>query len=228
MPRGYKIWIVGHSLGAAAASLLGVMLRSRIPSLRNDDGTRLEVLAFASPPVLDYDNAIACAPFCTTIVNNSDIIPRASLANLMVGLELLKNVNSKLEEKGLDYAKNGSALIRKLAEGSNSELLMEASEFVAMRDKVMDQVELRDPDHLYVPGKTLILYDKFKKKPNGKQGDKDAENGNDETTAEGLVLSKDGTCAVLRMVLLDDRSITDHLSPSYRSSIKALLTPEPA
>ena len=80
---------------------MGVILRSRFPELIDDDGKMLKVLAFASPPVLDYDAALASKSFTTTIVNNSDIIPRSSLSNLVVMLEFLSTVHDKMVEKGV-------------------------------------------------------------------------------------------------------------------------------
>ena len=71
LPQGYKIQLVGHSLGAACAAMVAVFLRSRIEKLRYDNnGKLLSVLAFASPPSLDLASALACERFCLTVVNN--------------------------------------------------------------------------------------------------------------------------------------------------------------
>uniref|UniRef100_A0A7N0TTC8 Fungal lipase-like domain-containing protein n=1 Tax=Kalanchoe fedtschenkoi TaxID=63787 RepID=A0A7N0TTC8_KALFE len=55
---GYKLCIVGHSLGGAIASLLGIRLYGRYPNLH--------VYAYGSLPCLDFAIADACSDFITT------------------------------------------------------------------------------------------------------------------------------------------------------------------
>lgn len=254
LPNDYKLLITGHSLGAGVAALVGVILRSRFPALLRDDGTLLKVLAFASPPILDYDNAVDCKAFTTTIVNNSDIIPRASLSNLVVMLELLKMVNKKLEEKGLDPKdfNTWTAYIRMLTAGKDGTMLMTVEEVREMMEAAFEKVELRDPDHLYVPGRVIHLYDLWSKEgaveadekiakkaqrvnakvkkvvPKKADDEKDDDEEEEEVrTAERLYIG-DGASNVLRHIEMDSRMLTDHLSPGYRSSIKALLSAQAA
>jgi pimeloyl-ACP methyl ester carboxylesterase len=124
----YKIVIAGHSLGAAAASLLAIILRSRMPSLVLHDN--LQVYSFASPPVLDHDAALACTSFTTTIVNNSDIVPRSSMANLRSFIQFLQVFHQKLEGEGMGLGSPKAAikLIRKLLRGTDGDLLMTQEE----------------------------------------------------------------------------------------------------
>jgi pimeloyl-ACP methyl ester carboxylesterase len=245
LPNGYKLLITGHSLGAGVAALVGVILRSRFPALLTDDGTLLKVLAFASPPVLDYDNAMDCKAFTTTIVNNSDIIPRSSLSNLVVMLELLKTVNKKLEEKGLNPKDFNSwaGFVRMLTVNKDGTMLMTVEEVRDTMEAAFEKVELRDPDHLYVPGRVIHLYDLWSKQGavevdekiakkaqqvNAKAKEGDAAVEEEEVrTAERLYVG-DGASNLLRYIEMDARMLTDHLSPGYRSSIKALLSPQAA
>ena len=87
----YSLRIVGHSLGGGVAILLGILVRSIFPSLAERDAVRVH--AFAPPPVLDIDGATGCEFFVTSVVNNADIIPRGSVANLAVLMELLRVIN---------------------------------------------------------------------------------------------------------------------------------------
>lgn len=195
----------------------------------DDYGRRMRVLAYASPPILDYDSAKACALFTTTIVNNSDIIPRASLSNLAVYMEILEGVNKKLTEKGLVDAqsrKGTSALIRKLAEGTKGELLMEADELFEISDIANAKVEVKDPDHLYVPGRVLVMYDRWNSTTQTKEEEKkdDSSVVDSKKTAEGFIISEDGATNVLRTIEMHERMITDRLAEGYRSSIKSLMT----
>jgi hypothetical protein len=236
LPQNYKLVITGHSLGAGVASMLGVLLRSKLPQLRNDDGDLLKVVAFASPPVLDYDNALACASFCTTVVNNSDLIPRASLSNLVVFMEFIKAVSKRLEEKGAaprDLA-TAAGFLRMLSQGDEGPMIMSVDEIKQELEAAFDRVELKDPDHLYVPGKVLHMYDLWSKEGYGEV--EEGEGILEEETKDGERISNtstrtaerahvtDGTSESLRYIELDSRMMMDHMSPGYRSSIKALLS----
>ena len=231
LPTGYKILVTGHSLGAGVAALLGVLLRARFPTLLADDsGTILRVMAFASPPVLDCDSALACEPFVTTVVNKSDIIPRASLSNLLVLMEFLKVLNEKLEKTGkkptdvLGVSQFILGLTKK-----DSDMVMSMDEMTEGLSKVFEKVELRDPDHLYVPGKVMHMYDLWSKTDYDIVEDavEDAMGDEDDKlkgvrTAEGAQIT-DGTSKMLRTIDLDSRFMLDHLAPAYRSSIRSLL-----
>ena len=233
LPTGYKILVTGHSLGAGVAALLGVLLRARFPTLLADDsGTILRVMAFASPPVLDCDSALACEPFVTTVVNKSDIIPRASLSNLLVLMEFLKVLNEKLEKTGkkptdvLGVSQFILGLTKK-----DSDMVMSMDEMTEGLSKVFEKVELRDPDHLYVPGKVMHMYDLWSKTDydivedavEDAMGDEDADDKlKGVRTAEGAQIT-DGTSKMLRTIDLDSRFMLDHLAPAYRSSIRSLL-----
>jgi hypothetical protein len=225
LPNNYKLLITGHSLGAGVSALLGIILRSRIPQLRDDQGDLLRVIAFASPPVLDHDAALACEPFCLTVVNNADVIPRSSLANLSVLLELLKTISKKLEAKGMnpkDFESTAN-FVRMLFDQTDESVLMTAEELRKDTNEAFEKVELRDPEHLYVPGKVLHLYDLWSKDGYAKVPDDDESGKGYLKTAERAILGA-GTSKMLRFIELDDRMINDHMSEGYRRSLAALLS----
>jgi hypothetical protein len=236
LPQGYRVLLTGHSLGAGVACLCSLILRSRFQSLLNDsDGKLLKVLAFASPPVLDYDAALASKPFVTVIVNNSDMIPRSSLSNVLVTNEFIKSVGKKLEEKGLipKDLKSTKAFMQMLK--GDDEMIMDVEEIRKEMNAINDRIELRDPDHLYCPGRVIQMYDLWSKDGNREveeEIEKETPSLTDEDveravenlrTAERAHVS-DGTSKVLRYIEVDSRMVSDHLSPAYRSSIKALLS----
>ncbi|CAM8983592.1 unnamed protein product [Rhodiola kirilowii] len=72
---GYKLCIVGHSLGGAIASLLGIRLYRRYPNLH--------VYAYGSLPCLDVSVADACSDFITTIVYDNEFSARLSVASIL-------------------------------------------------------------------------------------------------------------------------------------------------
>lgn len=234
IPQGYKILLTGHSLGAGVAAVTGMILRSKFPDLQKGRD-RLEVLAFASPPIIDHDNSLDCKHFITTIVNNSDIIPRASLSNLVVLVEFLKTVNEKIKAKGIapKGMKRTIKFLKKIMEGNEGEMIMSVEEIKEGFEAAFDNVELKDPDHMYVAGDVLHMYDLWSKEDYEKVENAEVVEGSDgppdepgETiaarTAERLMTS-DGTSRALRYIEVDARMMADHLSPSYRTSILTLL-----
>jgi phosphoglycolate phosphatase-like HAD superfamily hydrolase len=155
-----------------------------------------------------------------------------------------------LEEKGLnpkDFS-SWAAFVRMLTVDKDGTMLMTVEEVRDTMEAAFEKVELRDPDHLYVPGRVIHLYDLWSKqgaveveekiakkaqRVNAKV--KETDDGKDAVeeeeeevrTAERLYVG-DGASNLLRYIEMDARMLTDHLSPGYRSSIKALLSPKAA
>ncbi|KAG0556717.1 hypothetical protein M758_11G071800 [Ceratodon purpureus] len=85
---GYRLVLAGHSLGAGAASLLGLMLRETSASL---DGNISEVLkipvemvtcwGFGCPPCVNLELAMT-SPFINNVVLQDDVVSRVSPAAL--------------------------------------------------------------------------------------------------------------------------------------------------
>ena len=248
LPSGYKIVVVGHSLGAGCAAILSILLRSSIPSLQESDDI-LKVYAFASPPVLDLDSAIGCSSFLTSVVNNCDVVPRANVSPLMATMSLLRAVNKRLREQKLDMSDFQStiAFLNKVREGKDGGMLMNADEFAIELDNALERADVRDIDDLYVPGKVVVMYDLWDMEQQseldqqGKQGSianilqdwrrlvqganmhpKDGDLKHVSASKEAILC--DGTCKVLRLIELDRRLLDDHMVPNYRSSINNLLS----
>lgn len=248
-PSGYKLIITGHSLGASVAAGLGMVLRSRLgrrhPTLLRDQGDKIEVIGFACPPLLDLDAALACKPFTKSIINNSDVIPRWSISNALVLMECLKKVSQQLEEKRTRPTDLRSliAFLRLVLTKRDKEtqppfLTMEEARNTLVES--YEKVALRDPDHLYVPGQVIQMYDLWSKEgyyTNRKNRDKNREKAsfNGDVTVDEVaqdpplrvaerVHISDGTSKVLRYIEIDPRMTRDHYSDSYRSSIRDLLS----
>lgn len=65
--------------------------------------------AFATPPCLSLQASVDCQAFVTSIVNNSECVPRASLVNLRTLNNLFLNIHEKLEDRGLHLESFSSA-----------------------------------------------------------------------------------------------------------------------
>lgn len=201
-----ELVLCGHSLGGGAAVLTASLLRSRFPELASEDDDRIHVVAFAPPPVLDHDSAIAASSYCTSFVHNADIIPRCSLYNLAIFMECLKKVHERLVEDGInpiDMASTAS-FIRKLSQGVGGELLLTPSELNKTINEAQARIALRKSSHLYVPGRVYLSFN-----PWTEQGD-----DNDELVWE--CIETNGAALVFRNLELDGgKMFTDHVTSTY-------------
>ncbi|KAJ1271624.1 hypothetical protein BS78_06G141500 [Paspalum vaginatum] len=73
--HGYKVRIVGHSLGGAVATVLGMLLFGRYPDVH--------VYAYGPLPCVDFDIAEACSYFVTSIVCNDEFSSRLSINSIL-------------------------------------------------------------------------------------------------------------------------------------------------
>jgi pimeloyl-ACP methyl ester carboxylesterase len=219
--KDYQLILCGHSLGAGAAALGAVILRTRLPELvRDENSHRIRVYAFAPPPVLDHDTAVAAASFCTTVVNNADIIPRTSLANLLVFMEFMRIVNGRLEQEGLNPTGPlaTAAFMTKLAQGSSGELLLSVEETNAAIQEAQEKVQLRNPHHLYIPGRVLLAYHPWSLLRGTESEEKDTESSTSVSPASQVLecTITTGMAPVLRLFEIDGvRMFTDHITSSY-------------
>lgn len=70
-----RLTLVGHSLGAGAATVLGLLLRNEWPSLR--------VFAFAPPGgLLSWNGAEATRSWVETVVVGKDLVSRLGMGQL--------------------------------------------------------------------------------------------------------------------------------------------------
>lgn len=218
---GRRLVIVGHSLGASAGCLLAMILRSRYPELV--DSARLRVYAFGPPPVLDYDSAIGASTYVTSVVHQSDLIPRCSLANLAVFLELLRTVALEvLIPNGLVPTNPlaTGALLQQLSKGDKGEPLWSEQELNDAIARANAKIEVRDPDHLYVPGKVHFLTSIGDTPPLQAQ-----EGPSDLKSIKYSCTLTDGNAPSLRVIEMNGyRMLGDHLTSSYLEAINFLLT----
>jgi len=263
LPQGYKIVLVGHSLGAAAAALVGILLRSQIPELQleycaqdgssnNSNNERLQVYAFASPPTLDLKNAKIASLFVTSIVNNGDIITRCNVAPLLATVQVLNAVDEKLKSRRATQKTSRRSrqnwtkvweqpwLARRITKGesivrtkapSSSPLFQEA-EFMNVIEKATaatsDDDEEDDEDHLYVPGKVVLMYNDWADKRDDDDDDDDLKQvtanepaipKGSESVANRAVVC-DGTAKALRFIEFNSRMVEDHMAKDYKASLR--------
>jgi hypothetical protein len=206
VPLKYKVLLTGHSLGAGTACLLGLELRARIPAFR-ENFTDLRVLAFATPAVVSFAASKACAPFVTSVVNNSDIVPRASVSNLVVMNKLVLKVNEKLDAKGhkLDTWSSLRKYYQEEVAKVDDDLLLSTQELDEWFDET-HAAPVNDPDHLYVPGRCVVLWNK----------------GSNDNNEYGGIVTHCGM-KMLRQIELSNTMVTDHFCTGYRDGLANLI-----
>ncbi|XP_051143694.1 uncharacterized protein LOC127260075 isoform X2 [Andrographis paniculata] len=80
--KGFRLRLVGHSLGGATASLLAIMLRKKSFKEIGFDPETITAVGYGTPPCVSKALAESCSDFVTTVVMQDDIIPRLSIGSL--------------------------------------------------------------------------------------------------------------------------------------------------
>ncbi|XP_059300844.1 uncharacterized protein LOC132053053 [Lycium ferocissimum] len=80
--KGFRLRLVGHSLGGATASLLAIMLRNMSVRELGFSPDIVSAVGYATPPCVSRELAESCSEYVTTVVMQDDIIPRLSTASL--------------------------------------------------------------------------------------------------------------------------------------------------
>lgn len=66
--QGFRLRLVGHSLGAATASLLAIMLRKKSPKELGFSPHIVTAVGYASPPCVSKELAESCSDFVINVV----------------------------------------------------------------------------------------------------------------------------------------------------------------
>jgi hypothetical protein len=198
VPQGYKLYICGHSLGAGVSCLLGMLMKKRLPSLD------LQVYAFATPVCCSYEASLECQTYITSVVNNTDCVPRLSLMNLRALYKLMNFVDSKLQEKGMGPDNFASAIryLNELATSDSKYLLKphELNQFLSDLNSAPREDRFLDLE-LYVPGRVVSLWTHV----------------NDSNIIGGKVT--DGQSQVLKQIIVESTMVADHSCDSYRANL---------
>nr|XP_043609981.1 uncharacterized protein LOC122581770 [Erigeron canadensis] len=81
--EGFRLRLVGHSLGGAIASMLAIMLRRKSSEELGFNPEIVTAVGYGTPPCVSKELAECCSDYVTTVCMQDDIIPRLSVATLM-------------------------------------------------------------------------------------------------------------------------------------------------
>uniref|UniRef100_A0A1J3GGI5 Sn1-specific diacylglycerol lipase alpha n=1 Tax=Noccaea caerulescens TaxID=107243 RepID=A0A1J3GGI5_NOCCA len=232
--EGYKLRLVGHSLGGATASVMAIMLRKMPREELGFDSDIISAVGYATPPCVSKDLAENCSEFVTTIVMQDDIIPRLSTASLArLRDEILQtdwtSVIEKEEWKSvLDLVTNAKQVVtsvqdaaRKVSEyakfGNKNEFPEIASSKNDRSDKLVSETKTKDvvklPEELYVPGAVYYLMRNLRGNPKIASGKK----------VEYFSLWKRDPGQHFQRILLSGNFITDHKCDSHYYALRDVL-----
>ncbi|KAL1187978.1 hypothetical protein V5N11_007521 [Cardamine amara subsp. amara] len=232
--EGYKLRLVGHSLGGAIASLMAIMLRKMPREELGFDAETISAVGYATPPCVSKELAENCSEFVTTIVMQDDIIPRLSSASLArLRNEILQtdwtSVIEKEEWKSvIDLVTNAKQVVssvqdaaRKVSDyanfGNKKEYLEipssknEKSETLIAESTTKDVVKV--PEELYVPGAVYYLMRNLRGNPKSASGKQ----------VEYFSLWKRDPGQHFQRILLSGNFITDHKCDSHYYALRDVL-----
>lgn len=66
--QNFKLRLVGHSLGGAAAALLAIMLRKKSAEELGFDPEIVSAVGFGTPPCVSEDLAGSCSSYVSTVI----------------------------------------------------------------------------------------------------------------------------------------------------------------
>jgi len=100
----YAVWMVGHSMGAAVASLLGLLYRNH-PIIHQQN--RLKVFSFASPCVVSASLSDLANDYVISVALGTDVVTRLSLQSVYkfnLRQDLIRSCNQEMIARCMDHA----------------------------------------------------------------------------------------------------------------------------
>ncbi|URE22909.1 Lipase (class 3) [Musa troglodytarum] len=232
--QDYKLRLVGHSLGGAAAALLAIMLRKQAADKLGFDPDIVSAVGFGTPPCVSKELAESCASYVTTVVLQDDIIPRLSIVSLtrlrneiletdwmsILGKEDWKGIvdlvtNAKQVVSSVQDVARKVAYFAKLRNTSNSSESIQGKDAVASMKLNTDAraiVEQQEalPEELFVPGTIYYL----KRNVDDIDGCK---------KSESYSLWERHPDQNFRRIMISDNLISDHRCDSHYYALRDVL-----
>lgn len=138
--EGFELMITGHSLGAATAAVLAMIMRE------DPQFPRVIAFCFAPLPCLSLEIADMTDDFVVTVVNGPDIVPSLSVAIMLPYIATVRYVK--------DMAKRRKALV---AIGLRS-VAVNWEELKTHNEELVKKLQKRhEGQRLYIPGKVFQL-----------------------------------------------------------------------
>jgi hypothetical protein len=150
-----KLTLTGHSLGAGAASIAGM-------EFNDNEKFKVEVVGFGCPALLTKELAEK-TDFITTVINDSDMVPRMSgitLANLLIDVmefQWLPYVQRDIDYALVELKERQPFIFNDILLAKAEELIMPLLKDYASSTVKQERTEKLTPE-LYPPGKCVHFY----------------------------------------------------------------------
>lgn len=207
IPAGYSIVVTGHSLGAGVACLLGMLLTTAIPSLRQSN--KLRVYAYATPACLSMEACQSCTDYITSVVNNTDCVPRLGVPAMRVLHRLFLQTEVQLKKKGLNPS--DLRMAQKYVSDLmvvDKDLLITPEEFMVFYRRILEEERpfCKASFAIFVPGRVVCMWE----------------------CSEGDSLSVDARCGTgslgtMRSLDLSTSMVGDHGTTNYKKNLRTLV-----
>ena len=149
-----KVTLIGHSLGAGAASIAGM-------ELNDQDNIEVEVIGFGCPSLLSEDLSKQAETYVTTVVSDNDCVPRMSAATMLNAVldigefNWVPSARRDIEE----VVEQVQDLLPSVFTDANKEKLMSVIDDLLLETVIIpDRTEKRMDPVLFPPGKCIHFY----------------------------------------------------------------------
>lgn len=150
--RKIKLTLIGHSLGAGAATIAGI-------EFNDVEEIDAKVVGFGCPALLSQELSEECAPYVTTVIGDSDVVPRASGATVAnVLMDMMEHNWKHSARRDTEHALRELQRLKVLSSSSVDQVLGLVDSSLESLVTIPPATKERMEPVLFPPGKCIHFY----------------------------------------------------------------------